>query len=158
MCVCTITSRTKINVLFCIFLQFGSLQGTLHSKFFQKMLILAFQCIILPKWDFFPRVNRAFHRCFFRTQSMREGYANITIHSGKSIGPNGMHLDIQGPDLGQKLNAIINKKKLIMISNLFQHKTPQGITYRYIKSKNGGTLAAAALHISIPSIQFLLGF
>ena len=45
-----------------------------------------------------------------------------------------------------------------MISNLFQHKTPQGITYRYIKSKNGGTLAAAALHISIPSIQFLLGF
>ena len=53
---CTIASKTKINIFWKIFLHTRHPSGTLHSKIFQKTLILAFeakQFIILQKWTFF---------------------------------------------------------------------------------------------------------
>ena len=54
---CLFASKTKINVFLKIFLHFRSTTGTLHSKIFKTLLILAFmankQCIVLPKWTFF---------------------------------------------------------------------------------------------------------
>ena len=40
---CMITAKTKVNVFFIFFLHSGFPLGTLHSKFFQKTMILAFE-------------------------------------------------------------------------------------------------------------------